>query len=39
MNDQFHGNGTLRVSGTTYTGQFTNGKKNGQGVITWDGTN
>lgn len=35
---QFHGQGKLVYSNTTYVGQFMNGKKNGQGVMSWNGT-
>lgn len=38
QNDMFHGQGKLVYSNTTYVGQFMNGKKNGQGVMSWNGT-
>ena len=37
INDMWHGYGTLKLSGTTYVGSFTNGKKSGFGKINWDG--
>ncbi len=33
----FHGQGQLKQGSTTYVGQFTAGKKQGQGKISWQG--
>lgn len=38
LNDMMHGQGKLQFSNTTYIGQLLNGKKNGQGVMTWAGS-